>query len=168
MQLRTLILAAGAALLLGAAAYSQRMPWQSGDQQNGQRPQSVAYLYPEQITIPAGKPTEVDLHFRVARGLHINSHTPREKSIIKTELIVAEPQGLKVSAVEFPPGSDYALAAAPQDILSVYTGDFTLKAHLTAKRGDHLLQAGLRYQACDTNSCFPPRTAPIAVDVIAK
>jgi Disulphide bond corrector protein DsbC len=168
MKLRTALLTAVAALLLGASAHAQRMPWQSGNQQNGQRPQSVAYLYPEQVTIAANKPTEIDLHFRVAQGLHINSHTPREKSFIRTELIVAEPQGIKVSAVDFPPGSDYALAAEPKDILSVYTGDFTLKAHLTAKRGDHLLQAGLRYQACDTNSCFPPRTAPIAVDIIAK
>ena len=44
----------------------------------------VSYLFPEQVSIPAQKSTTVDLHFRVADGLHINSHTPREKSLIAT------------------------------------------------------------------------------------
>ncbi len=39
---------------------------------------AVVFLYPEQVTIPAGKPTTIALHFRIAPGLHINSHTPSE------------------------------------------------------------------------------------------
>jgi hypothetical protein len=128
----------------------------------------VQYLFPEQVSIPAGKTTAVDLHFRVADGLHINSHTPREKSLIPTNLAVVEQDGFKISAVDFPPGTDYAFAFDPSDKLSVYTGDFTLKAHITAPAGEHLLQAALRYQACDSKSCYPPKTIPVAVDVIAK
>jgi hypothetical protein len=30
------------------------------------------------------------------------------------------------------------------------------------------VQAALRYQACDANSCYPPKTAPVAVSLIAK
>lgn len=158
------------ASLLGFGAlsgWSQRMPWQAA-QEGNQPPQSVAFLYPEQVTIPADKPADVELHFRVANGLHINSHNPRDKYLIRTELIVAEPQGVHFSAVDFPPGTDFALASAPQNRLSVYTGEFALKAHLKATPGDHLVQAWLRYQACDTNSCFPPRKAPVTVDLIAK
>ena len=46
-------------------------------------------------------------------------------------------------------------------------GEFVLKMHVTAQRGDHLIQGALRYQACDMTTCFPPRNAPVAVDVIA-
>jgi hypothetical protein len=30
------------------------------------------------------------------------------------------------------------------------------------------LQGALRYQACDVNACYPPREAPVAVDVVAR
>ena len=128
----------------------------------------VAYLFPEQITVTAGKTTEVDLHFRVADGLHINSHTPREKSLIPTSLAVAETSALKITGVDFPAGVDYAFAFEPNQKLSVYTGDFTLKAHLSAPAGSYMLEGLLRYQACDSRSCYPPKTVPVAVNVIAQ
>src|SRR2546430_5914039 len=51
------------------------------------------------------------------RSLHINSHAPHEKSFIRTDLIMAEPPGLKISSVDFPPGSDYSFAANPSEKL---------------------------------------------------
>jgi hypothetical protein len=155
------------ALAIGtAAACSQALPWQSSDNPGGPNQQLVHFLYPQQVTVPAGTAQTIDLHFRIANGLHINSHTPRQKSLIRTELIVAEPVGVKVAAVDFPAGTDYAFPADPSQKLSVYTGEFVLKMHLTAQPGNHLVPAALRYQACDNSTCFPPRNAPVAVDVI--
>jgi hypothetical protein len=128
----------------------------------------VSYLFPEQISIAAQKPSAVELHFRVADGLHINSHTPREKSLIATNLAVAETSALKVTGVEFPAGIDYAFAFDPSEKLSVYTGEFTVTAHMTAPAGNYMLEGLLRYQACDSRSCYPPKTIPVAVSVIAK
>ena len=48
--------------------------------------QAVEYLYPEQITVPADKPTALKLHFRIQQNLHINSHTLREQYLIPTVL----------------------------------------------------------------------------------
>jgi DsbC/DsbD-like thiol-disulfide interchange protein len=159
------IVAAGLlAVSLGAA---QKMPWQAGDAGDDSH-QSVHFLYPEQVTVTAKKESVVDLHFKINPGMHINSHEPREKSFIPTQLMVIEPPGLTIGPVEFPPGANYALAAMPQDKLSVYTGEFVIHAHIHADAGEHLLEGVLRYQACDTNSCYPPRKAPVAVDVIAK
>jgi hypothetical protein len=160
-------LALSAALLAASLAFAQKLPWQS-DTPADEQHQSVRFLYPEQITVTANKDSVVDLHFKINPGLHINSHTPREKSLIPTQLIVAELPGLKINAVDFPPGTDYSLAAMPQDKLSVYTGEFVLHAHIAAQPGDHMFEGVLRYQACDTNSCYPPRKAPVAVDVIAR
>jgi Disulphide bond corrector protein DsbC len=160
-------LAVAAAFLSASLLFAQKLPWQTSDSQRDQL-QSVHFLYPEQITVTAKKDSVVDLHFKINPGLHINSHTPREKSLIPTQLIVIEPPGLKISAVDFPPGTDYSLAAMPHDKLSVYTGEFVVHAHIEAQPGDHMFEGVLRYQACDTNSCFPPRKAPVAIDVIAR
>lgn len=130
-------------------------------------PAAVQFLYPQNIDVPAHRSTEIDLHFRVADGLHINSHAPLEKSLIPARLAVVEVAGLNVTAVDFPPGTGYALKFSPEK-LSVYTGEFVLRAHLTAERGQHVLQAGLHYQACDANSCMPPHTIPVSVTVVAK
>src|ERR1700742_4023925 len=149
-------------------AVSQKLAWQSDAPSKPGGSQQVKFLYPEQVTIPAGKPSVVELHFRVNDGLHINSHTPREKSFIPTQLLVGEPAGLTVANVDFPQGVDYSPAFSPNDKLSVYTGEFVLKAYVTAQPGEHLVQAALRYQACDANSCYPPKKAPVVIDVIAK
>lgn len=168
MKLVRTAMICAAMLAASLAATPQKLPWQTSASSGDNQPQQlVRYLFPQQVSVPAGQPQTVELHFRINNGLHINSHTPRQKSLIRTELIVAEPDGMKVSAVDFPTGTDYAFPADPAEKLSVYSGDFTLRMHFTAQRGDHLLQAALRYQACDTNTCFPPRNAPVAVDVIA-
>jgi hypothetical protein len=159
------ILLAGLLLSAGLTC-AQKLPWQTGD--DSKSPQSVTYLFPEQITVAANQDAVLDLHFRVKTGLHINSHTPREKSLIATRLIVAEMPGMTIGPVSFPAGTDYVSRAAPSDKLTVYSGDFVVEAHVHATPGQHMFAGALRYQACDTNSCYPPREAPVAVDVIAK
>jgi hypothetical protein len=158
------------ALLTASVGWSQDFPASNAVSKPSNA--QVTFLFPEQISVPAQQATTVDLHFRVADGLHINSHTPREKSLIPTSLAVVEQDGerdgFKVTAVDFPPGTDYSFAFDPKQKLSVYTGEFVLRAHLSAPAGEHLLQGALRYQACNSNSCYPPRTIPVAVDVIGK
>lgn len=157
--------------LLLAAAVAQTVPWQTrpaGASIESRRPQDVQYLFPQQVSVGAGRDAVIEMHFRVSRGMHINSHTPKEKWLIPTRLLVKDSPDLRVERIDFPAGEDYSLAAMPQAKLSVYTGDFVVQAHVTARPGQHILQAALRYQACDTNSCYPPREAPVAVDVIAK
>jgi len=155
-------------VLLAASASTQQLPWQGKGGSADKDHQSVRYLFPEQVTVTANKPATVELHFRIADGLHVNSHTPHEKSFIRTDLVLAEPSGVKIPAVDFPPGSDYSFAVNPSEKLSVYTGEFVLVAHLTAQPGEHLLEGALRYQACDSTSCYPPRKLPVAVSVIAR
>jgi Disulphide bond corrector protein DsbC len=130
-------------------------------------PTAVQFLSPANVDVPAQHSTEIDLHFRVANGLHINSHAPLEKSLIPARLAVVEVAGLNVTAVDFPPGTGYALQFS-REKLSVYTGEFVLRAHVTAERGEHVLEAGLHYQACDNNSCMPPHTIPVSVTVVGK
>jgi Disulphide bond corrector protein DsbC len=173
-------LPASAALLLavsvagwGVAQNAPFKPEAAGSSANSSssvksKAEAVQYLFPEQVSVAAGKDAVIDLHFKVNEGMHINSHTPRDKNLIATRLTVIEPQGMKIGPVDFPAGSDYAVAAMPGEKLSVYSGEFVIHAHVQAKGGEHMFQGALRYQACDVNSCYPPRQAPIAVSVIAK
>ena len=166
--MRPLSFAVGIAALSAGVLLAQDFPGAKSSQQSTAVKTPVMFLFPEQITVPAKQSSAVDLHFRVADGLHINSHTPREKSFIPTNLVVVEGPGVKVTSVDFPPGADYSFAFNPKEKLSVYTGEFVLHTHLTASPGEHLLEGALRYQACDSNSCYPPKTIPVAVDVIAQ
>ena len=154
-----------AAAVLPAAA-SQQLPWQAAPDA---AKDPVQYEYPEQVQLAAGRAREVELHFRIRDGLHINSHRPLDTSLIRTELIVAEPAGLDVQAVLFPEGVAYSSAAFPNEKLSVYSGEIVLRARIVAAHpGEQLLQAALRYQACDASTCFPPKKAPVALDVVVR
>lgn len=134
--------------------------------------EAVRYLYPEQVAVTAGKATPVELHFSVKQGLHINSHVPKTKDLIPTTIQFPAGVGVRMSEVEFPTGKDFLLpvAGAPGggDHLSVYTGEFAVRGMVTATRGEHLVQAKLRYQACDNRACMPPHTIPVVVDVMAR
>jgi hypothetical protein len=75
---------------------------------------------------------------------------------------------VRLVGVVYPLGADFTLPLDPTTKLSVYTGEFTIQARIVATSGDHLVEARLRYQACDNNACMPPRTITAAIDVIGK
>jgi hypothetical protein len=165
---RMAFLALGSATALGAAALVAQNPLGDPAPRSSGKPQYVSYLFPEQIMIAADKPSPVDLHFRVKEGLHINSNKPTEESLIPTTLELPATTGVRLAKTDFPPGAPYSFPDNPQEKLSVYTGEFTIHTEWVASRGDHLVQATLHYQACSNNICLPPRSVPVAIDVIAK
>jgi hypothetical protein len=128
----------------------------------------VEYLFPEQVTVAAGKPTEVALHFRIAEGLHINSHTPKDEFLIPTVFSIPDGAGVRLEGATYPAGTDFTLPIDPKTKLSVYTGEFTIQARIVAEPGNHLVEARLRFQACDNNACMPPKTITVPIDVIGK
>ena len=160
-----------ASVLVAAAvcvALAQKLPWQDTPEAGGKTPATVRFEGPEQAELAARKAQVVELRFRIQDGYHINSHTPHEKNLIPTQLMVVDGDGVNVAAVDFPPGTDTSFPFAPNEKLSVYTGTVTLRAHVTVTPGGHLLQGALRYQACDANACMPPRKIPVAVSLLAK
>jgi hypothetical protein len=164
---RTNIALASVTLLLAAVASAQS-PLLGTPNRSLTKTEAVEYLYPEQVTLTAGKPAKVELHFRIAQGLHINSHAPKEKFLIPTTLSVPAESGVKLAGATYPSGVEYALPADPETRLNVYTDEFAIQARLEAQPGDHLVQAKLRYQACDETQCMPPNTITVPIDVIGK
>ena len=152
-----------AALAVRAQIVSPHRPSRAAEKN-----EAVEYLYPEQLSVPVGKATPVELHFRVADGLHINSHNPSNEYLIPTTFSIPDGAGVRLDAASYPAGKTMALPADPKTILNVYTGEFTIRARIVATSGNHLVEAKLRYQACDETQCMPPKTIPVTIDVIGK
>lgn len=134
----------------------------------GAKAEAVQYLYPEQLTVPAGKATPVALHFRIKEGLHINSHEPKDEFLIPTVLSIPESSGVRLESADYPAGKEFVLPVDPGTKLIVYTGEFAIRARIVAQPGDHMVEAKLRYQACDANACLPPKTITVPIDIVGK
>lgn len=154
----------GAVLVLGMALGAVCALAQGANAKAG----AVEFLSPEQVTVEAGKPAVVKLHFRVGEGLHINSHAPKDEFLIPTTLEFPDVAGVKLEKAEYPAGGEFAFPGDPKSKLSVYVGEFAIDAHIRAEKGNHLVEAKLHYQACNNAQCLPPRTATVAVDVIGR
>lgn len=118
--------------------------------------------------IAAKKPTTLQLKFAIDPGFHINSHTPHSATLIATKIGIEDDGAFAVKSVDFPQGHEYSFAASPKDKLDVYSGEFTLTTHVTAKPGAHTLKGILHFQACDTASCYPPSMLPIELHFTAR
>jgi hypothetical protein len=160
--------AAMVALTFAVVAAQAQFPLQDKASASFEKGPSVVYLFPEQVTVPAGKASTVALHFRIGQGLHINSHTPKDAYLIPTTLAIPAASGVRLDGATYPAGVDFTLPVDPSTKLSVYTGEFVITAQIAAQRGNHLVQGTLHYQACDNNACMPPKTIPVAIDVIGK
>lgn len=129
---------------------------------------AVEYLFPEQVTVEAGKASDVTLHFRVVAGYHINSHTPREEFLIPTTFSIPDGAGVRLDNTVYPAGTDFTLPLDPTNKLSVYHDEFTIQARIVADAGSHLVEGKLHFQACDKSVCLPPKTIPVAFNVTGK
>jgi DsbC/DsbD-like thiol-disulfide interchange protein len=165
-------LTALAAALLGAGLLSIgaqcQAPFSEATDKSTAKIEAVEYLFPEQVTLAAGKTSPIALHFRIAPGLHINSHAPKDEYLIPTAFSIPEDSGVRLENATYPAGVEFVLPADPETKLNVYTGDFTIQAKLVAEAGDHLVKAKLRYQACDLTACMPPKTITVPIDIVGK
>jgi DsbC/DsbD-like thiol-disulfide interchange protein len=156
------------ALSLAALSTGAQSPLVDSSSRSIAKTSTVEYLFPEQISVPAGKASPVALHFRIAQGFHINSHRPKEDYLIPTTFSIPADSGVQLASATYPAGTEFTLPVDPDTKLSVYTGEFAIQTHIVAPRGNHLVNASLRYQACDNNACMPPKTITVPIDVIGQ
>jgi DsbC/DsbD-like thiol-disulfide interchange protein len=132
------------------------------------KPKSYVVYAAEQQAIAAGKKSVLELHFRVADGFHVNSHTPKSELLIPTQIVLQPAAGVKADALEYPVGTSYSFSFDPAEKLDVYSGAFTVKLPVVAEAGAHSIEGTLRYQACDHAACYPPKSLPLEVLFTAK
>lgn len=121
------------------------------------------------VRVARGASAPVRMTFRVAPGFHINSNKPSSELLLPTVVKFDAPTDVSIGRVEYPKGEDYSFSFSPEEKLSVYTGDFTVKALViaakSAPRGPFKVRGTLRYQACDNRACYPPTTIPVEFNV---
>jgi len=143
------------ASLLGQESFSKKGP-------------SVTMSPAPLTTVIRGKANTVDLQFHVARGFHINSNKPTAEYLIPTALKLDVPTDISVGTV-YPAGEEMTFAFAPNEKLSVYSGDFTLAVSVRPLSSvlpqKYEVHGNLRYQACDNAACYPPKNLPVKFEV---
>ncbi len=124
-------------------------------------------LLTDSLQLTANKPQDVELRFRVEPGFHINSHTPKDELLIPTVLKLTA-GSLHIADEQYPPGQHFRLQVGKGEDLDVYQGEFRVMLRIEAPKGATTLTGALRYQACDTASCFPAKTLPVQIAVAAR
>ena len=131
--------------------------------------QSSGYLMvgePQKVVGRRNDPVQVKVPVTVKDGYHVNSNKPSEEYLIPLKLTWTSTGALEGGAVTYPkPGSEkYEFTEKP---LSVYTGNFDLvvnfKVGANAAAGPGAAAGKLKYQACSSKACYPPKTVDVNV-----
>ena len=135
-----------------------------------ERTKTWVSMAPAALTnIDRGSSGMVQLQFRVARGFHINSNQPKQEYLKKTELKLDAPTDIVIGRITYPAGQDRSFQFAPNDKLSVYSGDFevgvTVRPLHNVLPAKYAIHGFLKYQACDNAACYPPKQLPVAFEV---
>jgi hypothetical protein len=121
------------------------------------------------VRVIMGKSTPVAFTFHVKPGFHVNAHQPAQPQLIPTDLMFSPPEDLVIAKKQYPEGVSTTFAFDPDNRHSVYTGDVVVRAVVLAApkatAGNYTVHGELKYQACDINTCYPPKILPIQFDV---
>jgi hypothetical protein len=121
------------------------------------------------VAVTRGKANTVSLRFHVGAGFHVNSNHPKSEFLIPTALKLNAPTDIMIGGVSYPPGEEMSFAFAPDDKLSVFTGDFPVTVEVRPLAGvlpaRYMIHGELRYQACDNAACYPPKKLPVQFEV---
>jgi len=116
------------------------------------------------VAAKRGETVEARIPMTVDAGFHVNSNKPSEDYLIPLKLTWNSTGALEAGEIAYPKPSmeKYAFTDKP---LSVLTGSFELVAHFkvasNAPAGPGVVAGKLRYQACNSNTCFPPKTVDV-------
>jgi len=135
----------------------------------GKKSPSVTMSPAPITTVTRGKANTVKLEFHVESGFHINSNKPSAEYLIPTTLRLDAPTDIVVGKTTYPAGQEMSFAFAPDEKLSVYSGDFTVAVSVrplaSVLPSKYEFRGNLRYQACDNAACYPPKNLPVKFEV---
>lgn len=121
---------------------------------------------PGKIVGKRNQAVQTKIRVSILPGYHVNSNTPSDDYLIPLSVTWTSLGALEGAKVVFPKPSDekYDFADKP---LSVFTGNIELTANFKvsaqAPAGPGIASGKLRYQACSSKACFPPKNVDINV-----
>lgn len=119
---------------------------------------------PQKIIGKRGDTVQTKIPVTIDPGFHVNSNKPTEEFLIPLGLTWTSTGALEPGAVVYPKASTEDVAGQK---LLVFTGKFDLIANFkvaaNASAGPGSAVGKLKYQACNNNTCFPPKTIGVTV-----
>jgi thioredoxin:protein disulfide reductase len=111
-----------------------------------------------------GRSVQGTVVMEIPSGYHANSNRPLEKFLIPTQLQLEAPKGIRVGPILYPRPLLRSLKFSKSKV-SVFEGRTTIRFSVTVPRGfarnSAELNARLRFQACNDDTCFPPQTREV-------
>lgn len=115
-----------------------------------------------------GSPFQGAIVLDINEAFHINSNKPLDANLIATTVELVKAEGVTFGPLNYPRGENQKFKFS-EDPLSVYSGRTVIKftARPTPKLalGAQTLKAKVRYQACNDQACFPPKTVEVAIPI---
>lgn len=101
----------------------------------------------------------------IPSDLHVNSNNPRSRYAIPTSVKITSAEA-RLGSVRYPAGKNKKFSFSETPI-NVYEGTVAFTFNLTVPasfKGDTVrVRAAVRYQACNDEVCFPPRTREVTL-----
>ena len=117
--------------------------------------------------VARGMAIQVAVVLKIRPGFHINAREVTYEYLIPTDLRINVPAGFKFESVIYPKGTIKTFPFSKDKGLNVYTDTVILRLPLTvlkdAPLGPQHIAMKLRYQACNDEACFPPKTRDVEV-----
>jgi hypothetical protein len=135
----------------------------------GRKTPSVSMAPASVSAVTRGQSNTVNLRFHVSSGFHVNSNKPKSEFLIPTALKLSAPTDIVIGKVTYPAGTDMSFAFAPEDKVSVYTGEFPVVVEVRPLAevvpAQYMIRGELKYQACDNAACYPPKKLPVQFEI---
>jgi thiol:disulfide interchange protein len=116
-------------------------------------------------TVKRGVATRGAVVLNIPGGLHVNSNRPNNEYAIPTVVSVSSREA-KLSVVSYPRGASRKFSFSEKPI-SVYEGrasfGFNVTVPASFKGSVVRIRAVVKYQSCNDEVCFPPKTQEITL-----
>ena len=116
-----------------------------------------------------GRTVQAAVVIDIPSGYHVNGNRPLNRYSIPTALKIEAPRGVTVGPVVYPRAIVRKLKAVNNEPLAVYEGRAILRFNLTVpasyQGGSADFKARLRFQSCNDEVCFPPKTQEVKMNI---
>lgn len=116
----------------------------------------------------AGDTLRIAARVTLDEGWHVNAHEPLDKFLIPTILELKPPEGMTLREMVYPEPEPIALEGT-SETLAAYGAEFVVGIEValaeSLQPGAYELKGDLRYQACDTKQCLPPKSVAVTIPI---
>lgn len=144
-----------------------------------------ARVYLSADKLQPGTTCQMLVVLEIQEGWHVNQNPPSRDYLIPTTIVNCyqfdakaletdkSKREVPLSDLKYPKGHGFKFAGEKDEVM-VYEGKVEIRGKLTvpekATSADDTLEIAIKYQACDSNNCLPPKTIKLTgkVDVAKK